>query len=696
MEYINRELSWLEFNSRVLSESVNSRNPLLERVKFLAITASNMDEFFMVRIGGIKHKIQNDIEEVDITNKTVREQSIDLYKKTKEFSKKQYNYLLTSIIPKLNEEGIIFVRYESLEQEGQAFLTDYFMETVYPILTPLAVDPARPLPFLQNLGLNLVVKLSDDRDKEHHAFIQVPGIISRFIEIPECGDGKKRFVLLEELMLEHVSELFEGYKVVDRAIFRITRDAFLHYNEDETEDLLNEIKKSLKSRRFGGLPVRVEIQTPASSVLENFLIDSYSLLAHEVYRPPGFIDLKHFFSFYEQVDRSDLKFSRKKSYAVPELSAKNIFDAIKEKDILLHHPFNHFDHVVDFIEKAANDPSVLAIKQTLYRVSGNSPIIRALIKASELGKQVTVLVELKARFDEERNIDWARQLEKAGCNVVYGLLGLKVHAKVSLIVRREEDRIVRYAHIGTGNYNNSTANVYTDIGILTISRKVCSDISKLFNIITGYSIPMRWESLAVAPFNIRTRLLSMIEEEKKNHELGYPAKIIMKMNSLVDKQTIDALYEASTTGVEVQLIVRGVSCLSANVPGQSENIMLKSVVGRYLEHSRIYCFENRGNTKIFLSSADCMDRNFDRRIEIMLPIESHENKEKIMDILDLYLMDTENSFVQQRGHYESIDRRGKIRLDVQQELFNVARQNFKEYMKTEFTAQDMSSFVPGK
>jgi len=693
MEYINRELSWLEFNSRVLSESVNPRNPLLERVKFLAITASNLDEFFMVRIGGIKHKVQNGIEEVDIVGKNMKEQSIELYKKTKEFSKRQYNFLLTSIIPKLEEQGIVFTHYENLPVETQAYLTDYFMETLFPILTPLAVDPARPLPFLQNLGLNLVVKLLDGESKEHYAFIQVPGIISRFVEVPDLGDSQKRYILLEELILEHVSELFQGYKVEDRAIFRITRDAFLNYNEDETEDLLNEIKKSLKSRRFGGLPVRLEIQSPATPSLEKFLIDSYSLLPHEIYRPSGFIDLKQFFSFYEQVDRGDLKFARKKSYSVPELSTMNVFDAIKEKDILLHHPFNHFDHVVDFVEAAASDPEVLAIKQTLYRVSGNSPIIRALIRASEQGKQVTVLVELKARFDEARNIDWARQLEKAGCNVVYGLLGLKVHAKVSLVVRREEDRIMRYAHIGTGNYNDSTANLYTDIGILTASRKVCSDISKLFNIITGYSIPMRWDALAVAPFNIRTRLLALIHEEIKNHQAGYPSKIIMKINSLVDQQIIDALYEASIAGVSIELIVRGISCLSANVQGQSENILLKSVVGRYLEHSRIYYFENQGEPKIFISSADCMDRNFDRRIEIMLPIESKENKNKMVDILELYLLDTENSFFQDKGHYESVDRRGKIRIDVQQELFNVARQNFKEYMKTEYATQDITGFA---
>ena len=539
----------------------------------------------------------------------------------------------------------------------------------------MAIDSSRPFPLLLNKSLNIVARLIDEEKEEHFSVVQVPGILNRFIKISEECEGC--FILLEEVIKGCIEELFQGFKIKDSSCFRITRDSDMDIEEDDAEDLLKEIENSLKMRKWG-FPVRIEIESSMNEPLKNFLKESLGIGDERVYEISGPIDLTFLMKFYDIEGFERLKFEKETPVRAVEFFGEgSIFDKIREKDRLIHHPFETFDHVVEFVKEAAEDPNVLAIKQTLYRVSGSSPIVNALIKAVENGKQVTVLIELKARFDEERNIGWAKKLEKAGCHVVYGLMGLKTHAKVLLVVRREEDGIRRYLHLGTGNYNDATAKVYTDLGFFTSKESYCSDASNLFNILTGFSKPEVWKKLSVAPFTMREDFLYHIDSEIEMVKQGKTGKIVAKMNSLVDKEIIEALYTAASNGVKVELIVRGMCCIKSKMPGVSENVTVRSIVGKYLEHSRIFYFANGGNEKIFLASADWMERNLNGRIETMFPIEDFELKEKVKEILEYNLEDNIKARVQQvTGKYEKIDKRGKKSFSSQYTFYNEAKEKY--------------------
>lgn len=663
-DFINRELSWLDFNDRVLEEALDKANPLLERLKFLAITASNLDELFMIRIAGIKELANINYGKTDITGLKPSEQHEKILEKVNEMVKKQYNCFKRLISPKLQEEGIEFLIYKDLTSIQKDYLKDYFKENIFPVVTPLALDQSRPFPLLLNKSINLVVELENEENEKVMSFVQIPSILQRYFEIGREKGSK--FILLEEIIRENLSEFFKGFRILKSGLFRITRNSDLTIDEEDAEDLLIEIENSIKKRKWG-FPVRLELEKGIDLSLKEFLLKSFYVQSSEVFEVNGPLDFTFLmkFSFIDGYDK--LKFKKLKPIEPVKLYKKeDIFEEIKKNDIFLHHPFESFDPVINFVKKAALDPNVLAIKQVLYRVSGDSPIVKALIKAAEKGKQVTVLVELKARFDEENNIQWAKRLEKAGCHVVYGLVGLKTHAKILLVVRKEEDGIKRYLHLGTGNYNDSTAKLYTDAGIFTCRSDYAADASALFNVLTGYSKPTEWKKLIVAPFSMRDRFKKLIDNEKENAINGIPARIIAKINSLVDVEIIEKLYDASKAGVKIELIVRGISCLRAGVKGLSENISLRSIVGRFLEHSRIFYFENAGDSKIYMSSADWMTRNLSRRIELMFPIEDEKIKDRIMKILDIYLNDTEKSRVLiEDNTYKRVDKRGKAHLNAQ-------------------------------
>ncbi len=655
--YVNRELSWLMFNERVLEEAYDKTNPLLERLKFLAITASNLDEFFMVRVSGLLDQVDIGYSKRDIAGLTPQEQLEKISEKAHEMYAKQNSCLMRSLLPALEKEGIVFVDPKELSNEQKNFVKDYFTSTLYPIITPMAIDQSRPFPLLPNKSLNIILQVVKD-DEKLYAVMQVPTVVPRITELPS-SKGVREFIMLEDIISMFVGELFEGCEVKNLSYFRITRNSDLTIDEEDTEDLLMEIEKSIKKRKWGD-PVRLEIEKSMDSEIKTFLLDMLELDGEDISESTGYIDFNVWmkFSFLNGFDH--LRNEVLKPQPVTAFMDKNIFDAIREKDILVHHPYESFDCVVKYIQEAAKDPDVLAIKQTLYRVSGNSPIVAALIQAAENGKQVTVLVELKARFDEENNIIWAKKLEKAGCHVIYGLVGLKTHCKICLVVRQEEDGIKRYVHMATGNYNDSTAKLYTDFGLFTARESFGTDVSALFNVLTGYSKPPQWKKISVAPTSLRQTFLQWIENETKIAKKGRYAEITAKMNSLVDAGIIRALYKASMEGVKINLIVRGICCLKSGIPGVSDNIRVISIVDRFLEHSRIYYFHDDGNEKIFLSSADWMPRNLDKRVETAFPIEDEVLKERIKETLKITLNDTVKVRVQQPdGTYEHIDRRGK-------------------------------------
>lgn len=680
--FFNRELSWLEFNQRVLEEAEDKSNPLLERLKFLAIASSNLDEFFMIRVAGLKEQIEFGYKKKDISGISPKNQLKLIRERVVEFVAEQYSYLNRSLMPKLEKEGIFFVDYVDLSDEQKKFITEYFKENIFPILTPMAIDSGRPFPLLLNKSLNLVVKLQNEEKEELFSVVQVPSILSRFIQVP--SEKGNKFILLEEVIKGNIECMFEGYKIKEVSYFRITRDSDMNIEEDEAEDLLKEIENSLKMRKWG-VPVRLEIKNDMDNSLKKFLMGVLDVGEERIYNINGPIDLTFLMKFYGIEGYEKLRFEKNyPNKSVEFFGEKSMFDVIRKKDVVLHHPYETFDHVVEFVKEAAEDPKVLAIKQTLYRVSGSSPIVNSLIKAVENGKQVTVLIELKARFDEERNINWAKKLEKAGCHVVYGLAGLKTHAKVLLVVRRDEDGIRRYLHLGTGNYNDSTAKIYTDIGFFTSKESYCSDASNMFNILTGFSKPLMWKKLSLAPFAMRGEFYRLIKSEIESVKEGKNGRIIFKMNSLVDKEMIEALYEAAQSGVKIDLIVRGMCCLKSCMEGISENIRVISIVGRYLEHSRIYYFENGGNPKIYLSSADLMERNLDWRIETLFPIEEQEIKEKIKKILELNIEDCIKSRVQNvNGKYERIDKRGKKNINAQEIFYNSAKESYLKIVEDE-------------
>lgn len=672
--FFNRELSWLEFNQRVLDEAKDNTNPLLERLKFLAISSSNLDEFFMVRVGSLYSQIQAGFENKEASGLTPSEQIEKILHKVKHMIKDEYK-TYEHLYDHLGAKNIRIFTYDMMNEKQLNFINDYYKNILYPVLTPMVIDSGRPFPLLLNKTLNIgVILKSNKSDQEVFATIQVPSVLDRLVPIPG-GEGEN-FILLEDVIKNHLSELF-GFKVLSTACYRITKNADLSLNEEGAEDLLETIEESLKQRRWG-VEVRLEIEETNDHRIINTLEEEFEISKNQIFSIKGPIDLTFINKLYGIKGYNELKFEQLKSLPIKELQEGDIFQAISKKDIFLHHPYESFSSVVKLVETAAQDDKVLAIKQTLYRVSGNSPIIAALSKAAENGKQVTVLVELKARFDEENNIHWARQLEKAGCHVIYGVIGLKTHSKILLIVRQEKKGIKRYVHLGTGNYNDVTAKFYTDIGILTSKPEYGEDATVIFNMLSGYFKPENMSKITIAPYGLRKKLEHLVERETEHAKSGKKAKIIAKMNSLVDKKLMIALYKASQAGVKVQLIVRGICCLKPGIKGLSENITVISLVGRYLEHSRIYYFHNEGKEDIYISSADWMYRNLDKRVETMTVIEDSMIKRELKDMLELYLKDNVKSrILLSDGSYTKIEAEGK-NVDAQKEMMELCKRYNKK------------------
>ena len=652
--FFNRELSWLEFNYRVLEEAIRKDNPLLERLKFIAIYDNNMNEFFMVRVAGLKQIVASSINEIQLDGKTAEETLKEIHKKVHQLTIIKYN-VLNEILEQLKSKGIeIYQDTQKIEKildnKDKKFIKDFFKKELFKILTPLAIDPSHPFPRILNGKLNLAIKLRLERNpnKISYAIVEVPSdVLPRFIELPPKNKFSltiRRFITLEEIIKLHIKELFGNNEIISIHGFTINRNSELSIEEVSSENLLSTIEEELKNRKWGEA-VRLSYRKGMPNDLKDFLRKQLDLKEEETYEKNGMLNLFNLMEIYEKIqDRPDLRdvpFIPRNTITLENLS--DIFELIKQKDILLHHPYDSFQPVIDFLQAAATDKDVLAIKQTLYRTSGDSPIVKLLIEAAERGKQVTALVELKARFDEERNIVWAREMEKHGIHVVYGLVGLKIHAKVLQVIRREKDGVRSYVHLSTGNYNPNTAKIYTDLAILTADPEINNDVSNLFHALTGYASIPKFSKISVAPIDLRQTLTKLIEKEIANAQAGKPASIKIKINSLVDADMILLLYKASMAGVKIDLNVRGICCLKPNLPGISENIRVISIVGRFLEHSRIYYFENNGNPKIFLSSADLMPRNLNRRVEILFPIEDPDLKNKIIHILDVIFRDNHNA-----------------------------------------------------
>ena len=666
--YTNREMSWILFNNRVLGEARDKQIPLFERLKFLSITASNLDEFFMIRVASLKDMVNAGYKKTDIAGMTPTEQLTALNVATHELVELQYSTYNRSLLPQLRMNGLEVIRnHEDLSDEEGEFIDRYFSDNIYPVLTPMAVDSSRPFPLIRNKSLNIgaLVQKKDGSTDLEFATVQVPSVLNRIVLLPWKGDVQK-VILLEEIIERNMKRLFLNYDIVCAHPFRIMRNADLTIEEDEAADLLKEIEKQLKKRQWGQA-IRLEVEAGIDKRLLKVIEKALSIEKEDVYAIDGPLDLTFLMKMYGLSGYDHLKTPKFEPQPVSELvQGCDIFEEIRKQDILLHHPYQTFTPVVDFIRQAANDPQVLAIKQTLYRVSGNSPIIAALAQAAENGKQVSVLVELKARFDEENNIVWAKMLEKAGCHVIYGLVGLKSHSKITLVVRREEDGIRRYVHLGTGNYNDATAKLYTDVGLFTCSEAIGEDATAVFNMLSGYSEPESWNCLAVAPLWLKDKFLRLIAREKEAAKGGKAGRIVAKMNSLCDADIIAALYEAAAAGVKIELIVRGICCLKVGIPGVSENISVRSIVGNFLEHSRIFYFENGGNPEVYCGSADWMPRNLERRVEILFPVENPDLKEKLWHILDMELQDTLKAHVMlPDGSYEKQDLRGKVKLNSQ-------------------------------
>ena len=675
--YINRELSWLEFNNRVLHEACDPRTPLLERLKFLAIFSSNLDEFFMVRVAGLKQQVEATVNLLTTDGRTPQKQLDDIRSHLSPQLKKHNAEFEEVLRPLLVQQGIYILDYIELNQQQRSYLDNYFEEQIFPVLTPLAVDPSHPFPHISNLSLNLAVLVKNpDTEEEFFARVKVPQVLPRFLPLPpelrlEDNGGKIANwtgIPLEQAIAHNLESLFSGMSIQEYHPFRITRDADLELEEDEADDLLLAIEQELRKRRMGGNTVRLEIrsQTPAS--IRSRLVEDLGLTESDVYEVDGLLALRDLMYFLalplpelKDPPRQSVVPSRLQRLREPSIDAdviepeegKDFFSIIREKDLLVHHPYQSFSGtVVRFITSAAHDPNVLAIKMTLYRTSGDSPIVNALIAAAENGKQVSVLVELKARFDEENNIYWARRLERVGVHVVYGLVGLKTHSKIVLVVRREKDRMRRYVHIGTGNYNPKTARLYTDLGLFSCREELGADLTDVFNFLTGYSRQKSYREIMVAPVNMRDRFLELIKREIDNVQNGFSGRIVAKMNALVDPQIIFALYEASRAGVQIDLIIRGICCLRPGLPNLSDNIRVISIIGRFLEHSRIYYFYNNNQEEIYIGSADWMRRNLDRRVEVITPIKDQEIAKDLQEILGIMLADNRHAWdLQPDGRY---------------------------------------------
>lgn len=668
--FYNRELSWLKFNLRVLKEAMVKETPLLERLKFIAISASNLDEFFMVRVASLWSNFDSGVEKRDASGMSVHEQLVAISQAAHEQVRTQTKSLI-ALMAEMDAVKLHFRRVKDLSELGKDWLEEYYREVVFPVLTPMAVDASRPFPFLANKTLNLAVELIKADGEQSMGLIQVPSVLDRIVEVEP--EGKRTFVFLEDIIASHCHDLFKGCHILDMVSFRVTRDSDLDLEEDDSVDLMKEVEESLRKRKRGAA-VRLEIFKTNNNRIKKFLEENLDVTEMEVYEINGPLDPTCFFKFigmkgmwpwlYEP-------FVPQRPLELPDDS--DLFAAIRENDILLHHPYESFDPVVKLVSDAADDPQVLAIKQTLYRVSGNSPIVAALARAAENGKQVTVLVELKARFDEENNILWARRLEKAGCHVIYGLVGLKTHAKIILIVRKEDNGIKRYLHLGTGNYNDSTAKLYTDIGLMTANDEFGSDASAFFNLLSGYSEPPVWNKLVMAPLGLREKIYALIDNEIAMVRAGREGHIIAKMNSLIDQPVIQKLYEASAAGVHIDLIVRGICGLRTGIEGISDNITVRSIVGRQLEHSRIFWFANGGEEQLYLSSADWMPRNLNDRVELFFPVETEEHIRRIKALLDLYLRDNVGAhMMQSNGTYRRV--RNKLEpVSAQSTLYEMAQ-----------------------
>jgi polyphosphate kinase len=658
--YLNRELSWLEFNARVLEEAADPSNPLLERLKFLAIFSSNLDEFFEVRVAGLQQQLYAGLEPQDYAADGMDpgQQLAAIDKRVRELLAQQDRLLHEDVAPALAASGIEWVRFGQLSEAERQHVEELFRNEIAPVLTPLAIDPGHPFPFVHSKSLNVALLVeSADSGQQLFAVVQVPAVLDRVVPLPRT-DERVRFVLLEEILAAHLADLFGGFTVVDHTCFRVTRNGDLTFDEDEAEDLLQTIEETLR-QRMRGEAVRLEILASGDERFAQMLTGALGLNDRDVFRVAGPVDMTALMA----LQRLEGFRALRDEPLVPRVPAAfanggNVFDLIRTQDVLVHHPYESFGAVVDFIERAADDPSVLAIKQTLYRTSGGSPIISALARAAQNGKQVTALVELKARFDEENNIVWARELEQAGVHVVYGVVGLKTHCKAALVVRRESDGIRRYVHLSTGNYNPTTARSYTDLGLFTANADFGEDVSAMFNLLTGYSQRRGWRKLCVAPVDLREHVIALIERERRHAEGGGAARIIVKMNALVEPSVIDALYRASQSGVRIDLLIRGICCLRAGLAGASETIRVISIVDRFLEHSRVFYFENAGAPEVFLASADWMPRNFFRRIEVMFPIDDARLKARIVEsILPTVLGDNVKARIQRPdGAYVRVER----------------------------------------
>lgn len=711
--FTNRELSWLKFNIRVLNEAEDDDVKLFERLKFLSITSSNLDEFFMVRIASLKDMVDADYKKKDISGMSAEKQLGILTKETHDFVKKQYEVYNKSLVPLLKKENLHIISHgDELDANEKKFIDEYFDEFVYPVLTPMAVDASRPFPLVRNKTLNiaaLIRKRKEENSKKKKkdvylgnvdadldfAMVQVPSVLPRIVEIPTEFEERK-IIYLEDIIEKNIDKLFLNYEVISAATFRVMRNAEFKLDEDDASDLLEEIKKKLKKRQWGEA-IRLEAEERMDASLLNFLKSELNVDEEDIFKINGPLDLTVLMKIYSLEGFERLK-DKKHVHVMNQrfIDCEDIFEEIKKKDILLSHPYESFDPVIDFVSKAAADKNVLAIKQTLYRVSGNSPIIKALANAADNGKQVTVLVELKARFDEENNINWARMLEKAGCHVIYGLVGLKTHSKITLVVRREEDGIRRYVHLGTGNYNDSTAKLYTDLGMFTARESYGEDATAVFNMLSGYSEPPFWKRYVVAPLWMKDIFLKKISQCEEAAGRGSEVRIIAKMNSLSDKDIICALYSASCAGVKIDLIVRGICCLKVGIKGVSENITVRSIVGTFLEHARIFDFRIDGEEEIFLGSADWMNRNLEKRVEIVFPVADEDIIKSIKHYLDVELEDNvKASILLPDGRYEKIRRVGSEKKNSQEIFIKEAKAEYESTIKAGKT-EDGRTFIPLK
>lgn len=677
--YINRELSFLEFNQRVLDEARDMNNPFFERLKFASIVTSNLDEFYMIRYGSLSDQIAAGLTRTDPSGMTPLEQTKAIDLEARVLQDNLYETLNKELIPAAALINLKFISRSDFTKEQLGYLNELYEDSIFPVLTPMVIDSSRPFPLIMNNSLNIALDLKDPEGRTFLGTVQVPSVLERFYSIPSTKG--KAVALLEDIIKLQLGNLFDAYNIQDMACYKVTRNADLEYDEDDAQDLLMVIKETLKQRKWGRV-LKLEVEKSTSRELVGMLIDRFEIDESNVFRLDGPIDLTFLSKIASLPGYESMKFEKINALPIPEaIQYNDIFQAISKQDILVHHPYESFDTIIKLAKSAARDPNVLAIKMTLYRVSGKSPIVEALAEAADRGKQVTVLVELKARFDEERNINWALRLEKAGCHVIYGIVGLKTHCKALLIIRRENNKIKRYVHVGTGNYNDVTARLYTDIGLMTINEDIGEDISNMFNRLSGQTHIKELKKVSMAPDFMRARFNSLIQNEARNARQGKKAHIIAKMNSLVDKEIIQELYKASMDGVRIQLMVRGICCLRPGVKGLSENITVQSIVGRFLEHSRIFYFHDNGNNQYFISSADWMERNLNKRIELLIPVEDKRCKDKLKELLATSMADTAKTrILLPDGKYKRVEKKGEP-FNSQEAFIELTQKRYDKFRK---------------